>query len=131
VSYTPELKQVIRRVEETRHIRLKKKRSGWEFPRMSLAEKENRLGKFHPSYKEGSLEELKIGPSKGYGVPPEICNKGDPENPLSWDEMVERFYDLTGGIMKKDQRLKIVEEVKRLARIKDLRKWSTLLIRKE
>jgi len=41
---------------------------------MSLAEKENRLRAFHPSYKEGSLQELKIGPSRGYFVPPEICN---------------------------------------------------------
>jgi succinate dehydrogenase/fumarate reductase flavoprotein subunit len=40
---------------------------------MSLTEKENRLRMFHPSYKEGSLQELKVGPSKGYNVPPEIC----------------------------------------------------------
>jgi 2-methylcitrate dehydratase PrpD len=55
--------------------------------------------------------------------------KGDPENPLSWAEMVERFHDLTGRIMKKNQRLKIVEEVSRLEEIKDLRKWSSLLLR--
>jgi succinate dehydrogenase/fumarate reductase flavoprotein subunit len=39
---------------------------------MSLAEKENRLRIFHPSYREGSLKELRVGPSKGYSVPPEI-----------------------------------------------------------
>ncbi|NWG01808.1 MAG: FAD-binding protein [Syntrophaceae bacterium] len=74
MPYTYELKQWIKRVEETRPNRLGKKKEGWEFPRMSLAEKENRLKKFHPSYKEGSLQELKIGPSKGYSVPPEICS---------------------------------------------------------
>ncbi len=73
MAYTDELKQLIRRVEETRPQRLFKKKEGWEFPRMSLAEKENRLQKFHPSYKEGSLQELKVGPSKGYKVPPEVC----------------------------------------------------------
>ena len=73
MAYTYELKQLIRRVEETRPQRLEKKREGWEFPQMSLAEKEDRLKKFHPSYKEGSLQELRVGPSKGYGVPPEIC----------------------------------------------------------
>jgi succinate dehydrogenase/fumarate reductase flavoprotein subunit len=52
---------------------LEEKRGGREFPRMSLAEKEDRLSQFHPSYKEGSLLELKMGPSKGYTVPPEIC----------------------------------------------------------
>ncbi len=74
MAYTPELKQLIRKVEQTRPHRLAKKKEGWEFPRMSLAEKEERLRKFHPSYKEGSLQELKVGPSKGYRVPPEICN---------------------------------------------------------
>jgi len=57
--------------------------------------------------------------------------KGDPENPLSWAEMIERFHDLTGQIMKKDQRLKIVAAVERLDGIKDIRKWSSLLLRKE
>jgi 2-methylcitrate dehydratase PrpD len=57
--------------------------------------------------------------------------KGDPENPLSWEEMIERFHDLTGQIMKKDQRLKIVEAVERLDAIKDMREWSSQLLRKE
>jgi succinate dehydrogenase/fumarate reductase flavoprotein subunit len=73
MAYTPELKQLIRKVEQTRPQRLAKKREGWEFSRLSLAEKEERLRQFHPSYKEGSLQELKVGPSKGYSVPPEIC----------------------------------------------------------
>ncbi|MGD0626797.1 MAG: FAD-binding protein, partial [Thermodesulfobacteriota bacterium] len=73
MSYTHELKQLIQRVEETRPHRLTGRKEGLEFPKMSLAEKENRLRMFHPSYKEGSLQELKIGPSKGYCVPPEIC----------------------------------------------------------
>jgi succinate dehydrogenase/fumarate reductase flavoprotein subunit len=72
MSYTDELKQLIKRVEETRPSRLAKKKEGYEFPRMSLAEKENRLRIFHPSYREGSLQELRVGPSKGYSVPPEI-----------------------------------------------------------
>jgi succinate dehydrogenase/fumarate reductase flavoprotein subunit len=73
VAYTYELKQLIKRVEATRSHRLAKRKEGWEFPRMSLAEKENRLRTFHPSYKEDSLQELIVGPSKGYSIPPEIC----------------------------------------------------------
>jgi len=73
MAYTSELKQLIKRVEETRPQRLARRKEGLEFSRMSLAEKENRLRTFHPSYKEGSLQELKIGPSKGYLIPPEIC----------------------------------------------------------
>jgi 2-methylcitrate dehydratase PrpD len=57
--------------------------------------------------------------------------KGDPENPLSWEEMIERFHELTGRILKKDQRIKIVEAVKTLDGVKDMRKWSSRLLRKE
>ena len=63
MAYTDELKHLIQRVETTRPQRLAKKKEGWEFPRMSLTEKENRLRMFHPSYKEGLLQELKVGPS--------------------------------------------------------------------
>ncbi len=73
MAYTPGIKQLIRRVEETRPHRLTKKKEGWEFPRLSLAQKEERLRQFHPSYKEGSLQKLKVGPNKGYSVPSEIC----------------------------------------------------------
>ena len=54
--------------------------------------------------------------------------KGDPENPLSWEEMKERFHDLTGRIMKKEQRFKIIDGVERLDGIKDVSKWSPLLL---
>lgn len=73
MAYPSELKPLIKQVEETRPLRLEKKRQGWEYPRLSLAEKENRLKQFHPSYKEGSLQELKVGPGKGYSIPLEIC----------------------------------------------------------
>ncbi|MBM4278424.1 MAG: FAD-binding protein [Deltaproteobacteria bacterium] len=73
MAYTSELKQLIRKVEETRSHRLAQKKEGWEFPRLNLAEKEDRLRLFHPSYKEGSLQELTVGPNKGYSVPPEFC----------------------------------------------------------
>jgi 2-methylcitrate dehydratase PrpD len=56
--------------------------------------------------------------------------KGDPENPLSWEEMVERFHDLTGQILKRDQRFKIVEAVKQLDGVKDMREWSSQVLRK-
>ena len=57
--------------------------------------------------------------------------KGDPENPLSWEEMIERFHELTGQILKKEQRLKIVEAVKKLDGVRDMRKWSLQLLHKE
>lgn len=73
--------------------------------------------------------EILIKEGKRYSATVEYP-KGDPENPLSWEEMIERFHELTGRIMKKDQRLKIIEEVRRLEGVKDLHKWSSLLLRK-
>jgi len=55
--------------------------------------------------------------------------KGDPENPISWEEMIEKFYHLTGRFLTKERRLKIVDQVKKLEKIRDLQKWSPLLLR--
>ncbi len=90
MAYTSEIKQLIRRVEETRPHRLAQKKEGWEFPRLSLAQKEERLRQFHPSYKEGSLQELKVGPSKGYSVPSEICQILE-----SWSRIDPDRFDLS------------------------------------
>jgi len=55
--------------------------------------------------------------------------KGDPENPLTWEEIIEKFHDLTGRLMGREQRLKIVDQVRSFEAIRDLRKWSPLLLR--
>jgi len=90
VSYTDEMKQLIKRVEETRSHRLAKRMEGWEFKRVTLAEKEERLRKYHPSYKDGALQELKVGPSKGYRIPPELCNILE-----SWSRVNPDLIDLS------------------------------------
>jgi 2-methylcitrate dehydratase PrpD len=58
----------------------------------------------------------------------EYC-KGDPENPLSWDELIEKFHDLSSRFMTKERRLKIVDQVRGLEKISNLQKWSPLLFR--
>jgi 2-methylcitrate dehydratase PrpD len=58
----------------------------------------------------------------------EYC-KGDPENPLSWEELIEKFHDLSNRFMTKERRLKIVDQARSLEAIRDLRKWSPLLLR--
>ncbi|MBM4348675.1 MAG: MmgE/PrpD family protein [Deltaproteobacteria bacterium] len=55
--------------------------------------------------------------------------KGDPENPLSWDELIEKFYDLSNRFWTKERRVKIVEQVRNFEKIRDLREWSSLLLR--
>jgi 2-methylcitrate dehydratase PrpD len=58
----------------------------------------------------------------------EYC-KGDPENPLTWEELIEKFHDLSHRVMTKEKRLKIVDQVKNFEKIRDVKKWSPLLSR--
>lgn len=53
--------------------------------------------------------------------------KGDPENPLSWDELIDKFNALTNDFFTKGQRLKIIEQVRKLENIQNLKKWSSIL----
>ena len=54
--------------------------------------------------------------------------KGDPENPLTWQELVEKFSDLTGRLMTKERRLKIIGETRGLEGIRNIGEWSSLLV---
>ena len=74
MPYTKELKELIKKVEATRRARIEKKRRGEEFPLLSLKEREERLRKYHPDFKEGSRKEIRVGPSKGYAISPEIVD---------------------------------------------------------
>ena len=57
--------------------------------------------------------------------------KGDPENPLSWEEMIEKFHDLSSRVLTRGRRSKIVDQVRRLEEIRDFHKWSPLLLRNQ
>jgi len=74
MPYTNELKELIKRVEVTRPVRVEAKRRGEEFPLLSLKEREERLEKYHPDFKEGSRKEIRVGPNKGYAISPEIVD---------------------------------------------------------
>jgi 2-methylcitrate dehydratase PrpD len=65
---------------------------------------------------------------KRYFTKVEYC-KGDPENPLSWEEVIEKFHNLSHRFFTKERRRKVVDQVKNLERIKDLQKWSSILLR--
>jgi len=72
MPYTSDLKELIKKVEETRPARVEKKKRGEEFRQLSLKEREERLRKYHPDFKEGSRKEIRVGPNKGYEISPEI-----------------------------------------------------------
>ena len=74
MPYTQELKDLIKRVEATRMARVERKRTGEEFPLLSLKEREERLKRHHPDFVEGARREIRVGPNKGYSISPEIAD---------------------------------------------------------
>jgi len=73
MPYTPELKALIKVVEQTRTERVALKKRGGEFPMMSLDERERMLA-YHPDYKEEGRRALRVGPSKGYRIAHEFAD---------------------------------------------------------
>ena len=67
--YTPEMLELIKRVEATRDRRLDEK-----FPLMSAEAKQELLEGFHPDYKDEVFRTLKVGPSKGERTPIEYAD---------------------------------------------------------
>ncbi len=74
MGYTPDLMELIKKVEKTRPERVARKKDGQEFPALTLDERKVRLEKYHPDFRIGALRELKVGPSKGYEVAQEIAD---------------------------------------------------------
>ena len=74
MPYTPELREFMKVVEKTRPVRLERKRKGQEFPELSLADRQERLKKYHPDFIEGTRREIKAGPNKGYAIAHEYVN---------------------------------------------------------
>ena len=72
MPYTAELKGLIKKVEATRPARIERKKRGEEFRPLTLKEREERLRKYHPDFVEGARKEIRVGPSKGYAISPEI-----------------------------------------------------------
>ncbi|MFZ2447065.1 MAG: FAD-binding protein [Syntrophobacteraceae bacterium] len=73
MGYTPELKELIKKVEATRPERVARSKRGENFPALSLEERAVVLGKFHPDYQQEGRRALRVGPDKGLVVPEEIA----------------------------------------------------------
>jgi 2-methylcitrate dehydratase PrpD len=55
--------------------------------------------------------------------------KGDPENPLSWEELIEKFDKLTEPIYSEDRRDKIIKKIQQLEKEEDITNLTTLFIK--
>ena len=53
--------------------------------------------------------------------------KGDPENPLTWDELIDKFRNLVSPIFFESKQNEIIERVRSLEKEKDLEAFSLLL----
>jgi succinate dehydrogenase / fumarate reductase flavoprotein subunit/L-aspartate oxidase len=65
MGYTPELKELIKRVEATRPARVAMARRNEHYPALTMAERETVLSKHHPDYQSDAKQEVKVGPNKG------------------------------------------------------------------
>jgi 2-methylcitrate dehydratase PrpD len=57
--------------------------------------------------------------------------KGDPENPLTWEELIQKFKDLTAPIFEESVQLQIVDLVRALEVERGLERLTRLLARRD
>jgi succinate dehydrogenase/fumarate reductase flavoprotein subunit len=65
MAYTPELKELIKKVEATRPERLAMSRRGENYPALTMDQREEVLSKFHPDYQKDAKRTVRVGPNKG------------------------------------------------------------------
>lgn len=73
-GYTPELKELIKRVEATRPQRLEKAKKNQHFLALTMEQRKEWLNKYHPDYKGEGRRAVRIGPNNGDIFPNEVCN---------------------------------------------------------
>ena len=54
--------------------------------------------------------------------------KGEPENPLAWEELVEKFHTLVTPVFSERRRKAIVEATAQLQTFRDIRDLAELLL---
>jgi len=69
MSYTPQMRELIKKVEDTRPWRAEN-----QFPRMTPEEREEVLYNYHPDYIEEGFRPIQVGINKGDRVPQELAD---------------------------------------------------------
>jgi succinate dehydrogenase/fumarate reductase flavoprotein subunit len=91
MGYTPEMKELIKKVETTRPARLDKARNGENFPPLTLEQREEVLNKFHPDYKPEGRRAVKVGPNKGDVYPERFVDILEAHSIISHDINIENL----------------------------------------
>jgi succinate dehydrogenase / fumarate reductase flavoprotein subunit/L-aspartate oxidase len=73
-GYTPEMLELIKRVEASRPERLSQSRAGEAYPAMSMEQREEVLNQFHPDYTKEGRRALGIGANAGEVYPEELVD---------------------------------------------------------
>ena len=73
-GYTPELKELIKKVEATRPARVERARKNQHFPALTMEQRKEWLNKYHPDYKSDGRRAVKVGQNKGEVFPEEVVN---------------------------------------------------------
>jgi 2-methylcitrate dehydratase PrpD len=55
--------------------------------------------------------------------------KGDPANPLSWNELIEKFHELSKGVFSKKRRSEVIKRIEHLEKENDLKDLSSKLLK--
>lgn len=53
--------------------------------------------------------------------------KGDAENPLTWDELVEKFKMCAKDYINSDRQSEIIGQIKNLENLRDIKEFTSLL----
>ncbi len=82
MSYTPEMRESIKKVEATRPGRLQE-----TFPMMTPEQKQEVLERFHPDYRAEGFREIRVGPNKGEKAPNELVEVLEGRSHLASDAL--------------------------------------------
>lgn len=92
MAYTPQLMELMKKVEESRASRV-----GVEYPRMTQEERRDVLEKFHPDYIEDGFRNIAVGVDKGSRMPNEMADVFESKSRLhdvEIDLKAEPAYDV-------------------------------------
>jgi succinate dehydrogenase/fumarate reductase flavoprotein subunit len=99
MSYPPELKTLIHLVEKTRPARLERTKRGESFPALTMAERQERLKRFHPDYRADAKRPLAVGPNRGDQVPVELADLLETRSRLVLDAVSLERIDIDTDVL--------------------------------
>ncbi len=74
MPYTPEMKELLKKVEASRSLRIEQSKRGENFPRLTLEQIDELLKSYHPDYVMTAKREVQFGANKGAMYPNELVD---------------------------------------------------------